>query len=221
MADEVVLFGIWGSPFSRRVEIALQLKGVEYKYIEEDLANKSPSLLQYNPIHKKVPVLVHSGKPIVESQVILEYIDETWQGYPILPKDPYERAVARFWAKFIDEKCLPEILKACWGEKKEHEKAVKEVDELLKVLENEVKEKRFFGGQSIGMVDIVANIIGFWRRACEEGSGVELLTREKFPKLRNWIDKFVSSSVIKKNLPPRDKLVVFLRDCFGSANASK
>jgi glutathione S-transferase len=106
MAEEVLLFGVWGSPFSRRVELALKLKGIDYKYMEEDLTDKSPLLLKYNPIHKKIPVLVHNGKPIVESQVILEYINETWQGYPILPKDPYERAIARFWAKFIDDKVI-------------------------------------------------------------------------------------------------------------------
>jgi glutathione S-transferase len=106
MAEEVLLFGTWESAFSRRVEMALKLKGVDYKYIEEDTANKSPSLLKYNPVHKKIPVLVHNGKPLAESQVILEYIDETWQGHPLLPKHPYERAVARFWAKFIDNKVI-------------------------------------------------------------------------------------------------------------------
>jgi len=105
MAGEgVKLYGVWGSPFSRRVEIALKLKGIPYDYAEEDLQNKSPDVLKYNPVHKKIPVLVHNGKPIAESHVILEYIDETWPGYAIMPEDPYDRAMARFWAKFIDDK---------------------------------------------------------------------------------------------------------------------
>ncbi|XP_059427906.1 probable glutathione S-transferase [Corylus avellana] len=211
MAEEVVLFGTWGSAFSRRVELALKLKGVEYKYMEEDLSNKSPLLLKYNPIHKKIPVLVHNGKPIVESQVILEYIDETWQGHSLLPKDPYERAIARFWAKFIDDKYFPVIFKPLWFKEKEHEKAVEEAPELLKFLEDELKEKRFFGGESIGMVDIVANIIAFWQGIFEEASGVELLAKEKFPKLTNWSHEFVSNSVVKECLPPRDKVIAYLR----------
>lgn len=49
-------------------------------------------------------MLVHNGKPVAESLVILEYIDETWQENPLLPKDPLEKSTARFWARFVDEK---------------------------------------------------------------------------------------------------------------------
>ena len=101
--EEVKLLGIWASPFSRRIEMALKLKGIPYDYVEEILEHKSPLLLALNPIHKKVPVLVHNGKTILESQVILEYIDETWKQNPILPQDPYERSKARFLGKLVDE----------------------------------------------------------------------------------------------------------------------
>lgn len=101
---EVQLIGVGGSPFVQRVQIALKLKGVQFTFIEENLRNKSDLLLKYNPVHKKVPVFVHNGKPLAESLVILEYIDETWENNPIFPQQPYEKALARFWTKFIDDK---------------------------------------------------------------------------------------------------------------------
>ncbi|OWM65302.1 hypothetical protein CDL15_Pgr008892 [Punica granatum] len=100
--NRVTLRGMWSSMYSKRVELALRVKGIEYEYMEEDLMNKSMLLLRYNPVHKKVPVLVHNGKPVAESLVILEYIDETWKHNPrLLPEDPYERAKVGFWANFL------------------------------------------------------------------------------------------------------------------------
>ena len=106
MADEVKLYAVAEGSFVFRAKIALNLKGIEYENIEEDLNNKSADVLKYNPVHKKLPVLLHNGKPISESLVIVEYIDDVWKGVPILPQDPYEKAVARFWAKFIDDKVM-------------------------------------------------------------------------------------------------------------------
>ncbi|XVF55169.1 hypothetical protein PTKIN_Ptkin06aG0015100 [Pterospermum kingtungense] len=218
MAEEVKVFGAWGSPFSRRVELALKIKGVKYEYIEEDVyGNKSPLLLKYNPVHKKIPVFLHNGKPIAESLVIVEYIEETWKGNPILPEDPYEKAMARFWAKFVDEKCLPALWTAGFSPENERAKAAEEACECLKTLESALNGKRFFGGDTVGLVDIAANFIGYWLRLIQEATGHDLLSAEKFPALFKWSDEFVSCSVVKDSLPPRDKLLAFFKARFAGA----
>ena len=106
--EEVKLLNTWVSMFGMRVIIALKEKGINFEYQEEEdlFSNKSPLLLQSNPIHKKVPVFFHHNKPICESLIILQYIDETWphSGLCLLPHDPYHRALARFWADYIDKK---------------------------------------------------------------------------------------------------------------------
>lgn len=109
-ANAVKLLGFWASPNVNRVQIALNLKSVSYEFIEENLRSKSELLLKSNPVHKKVPVLIHGDRPIAESLVILQYIDQVWADAPsILPSDPYDRAVARFWAAYIDNKVC-----YCW-----------------------------------------------------------------------------------------------------------
>lgn len=105
---EVTLLDMWGSPFAMRVRVALALKGVDYEKREEDLPyNKSTLLLEMNPVYQKIPVLIHKGRPICESLIILRYIDEVWShSHPLLPPQPYARARACFLADLIDKKVI-------------------------------------------------------------------------------------------------------------------
>lgn len=115
--DNVVLLDTWVSKLGMRVKMGLAEKGIKYEYKEEDLQNKSPLLLQMNPVHKKTPVLIHNGRPICEPSIILQYIDEVWSHKPsLLPSDPYERAQARFWIHFTENKvCMYVLFLNCFS----------------------------------------------------------------------------------------------------------
>ena len=78
MAYEVVLLGYWRSLFAMRVQIALAKKGIKCEYKDEYLGNKSPLLLQMNPVYKTIPVLIHNDKPICDYLLIGRYINEVW-----------------------------------------------------------------------------------------------------------------------------------------------
>ncbi|CAL4989860.1 unnamed protein product [Urochloa decumbens] len=206
--EKVKLLGYWASPYVSRVIWALRIKGVEYDYIEEDLENKSDQLLEYNPVHKKVPVLLYRGKPIAESEVILESIDETWKdfGDRILPEDPYERAMARFWARFLKDKLSPPIWKWFTAQGQEQEDAHQAAVEQLLVLEKELDGKRFFAGEKIGFVDLSFGPLSYVIPMYQEIIGVKMITEDKFPSLSAWMANFLSSPVVKDHLPPLDKL---------------
>jgi len=212
---ELKLIGQYGSAFVTRVKLALSLKGLSYEYVEEDLRNKSALLLSSNPVHKAVPVLIHRGKPICESQVILQYIDEAFAGIdpPLLPADPYERSVARFWAAFIEDKLVSpwdRVFRAKTED--EREEAMKQMFAAVDALEGALKEGRprpFFGGDSVGYVDVVLGGAVSYAKGHDALFGSELIDAAKTPLLAAWMERFCELDAAKAVLQDVDRVVQY------------
>ncbi|GAV84960.1 GST_C domain-containing protein/GST_C_2 domain-containing protein/GST_N_3 domain-containing protein, partial [Cephalotus follicularis] len=205
MGDEVILLDFWASMFGIRVRIALAEKGVKYEYKEEDLSNKSPLLLEMNPIHKKIPVLIHNGRPICESLIIVQYIDEVWiNKSPLLPSDPYERAQARFWADYVDKKVYDAVRKAWTTKGDEMEAGKKEIIEVHKVLEEELGDKPYFGGETFGYVDLA--LIPFYSLFYTYETMAKLSIEAECPKLIAWAKRCMQKESVAKSLPDQKKI---------------
>ncbi|CAN6165486.1 unnamed protein product [Urochloa humidicola] len=198
------------SPFVMRVRVALNLKSLRYAYQLEDLAAKSDLLLASNPVHKMVPVLIHAGRPVCESAVILHYLDDAFPATPgLLPAtaaDAYGRATHRLWAARVDATLHPtwmRVVRAAAADERAAaaaEPAAVLLDQLEGLL-GERRERPFFGGNAIGYLDVVLGSFLSWIEALRALAGVALLDATRTPRLAAWAERFAGSEAVRPVTP--------------------
>jgi glutathione S-transferase len=90
---------------AQKVRIALKEKGQDAREHLLTLRGdqNEPAYLKLNP-NGVVPTLVHDGTPVVESSLILYYLDEVFPDPPLMPKAPPLRFRVRMYNKLIDER---------------------------------------------------------------------------------------------------------------------
>jgi maleylpyruvate isomerase len=102
--SEIILHNYYRSSTSYRVRIALEMKGIQYRYVPHHLRHGEhlePSYLSVNP-QGLVPALIWSdGTLLVQSLAIIEFLDEVSPDPPLLPSDAAGRARVRMLAQMI------------------------------------------------------------------------------------------------------------------------
>jgi glutathione S-transferase len=100
------------STCSQRVRFVLNAKGLSFAEKKLDLLagdQLAPDYLALNP-NGVVPTLVHDGDVVIDSTVIIEYLDEIVpEGETFTPREPFERARMRSLMRFIDEVPAPAV----------------------------------------------------------------------------------------------------------------
>uniref|UniRef100_A0A0E0M7C4 Glutathione S-transferase n=1 Tax=Oryza punctata TaxID=4537 RepID=A0A0E0M7C4_ORYPU len=220
VAEGVRLLGGRMSPFTMRARMALALRGVEYELVEERFhPRKSDRLLAANPVYGKIPVLLlPDGRAVCESAVIVQYVDEAWGGGAILPEDPYERAMHRFWTVYIDDKFWPALDAISLAPTPEaRATATASTRAALKLLEEAFAARSngraFFSGTdaSPGLLDIALGCFlpALW--ACERLNGLCLLDAAATPLLRAWSVRLAATPAAMAVMPETEEVVAFTR----------
>lgn len=99
------LFTAHNSICTQKVFLTLIEKGLPWTSEYIDLFNNEqyrPEYLKLNP-KGVVPTLIHEGRPIIESTLICEYLDQTFPEPSLVPAPAFDRAQMRRWSKHIDE----------------------------------------------------------------------------------------------------------------------
>lgn len=91
------LFGYWRSSASFRVRLVLQLKGLGYEQHPVNLRQGEQKEKAYRRVNPQglVPFLIDGDVQLGQSVAIMEYLDETYPAYPLMPSAPEERARVR------------------------------------------------------------------------------------------------------------------------------
>ncbi len=126
------LYGFDVSNYYNMIKLAMAIKGIEYEAVVT-YPNQTPEYLAICPTGK-VPALATDDGVLIETNVILEYLDEVSPSIPLISGSAYERARIRELMKMIElyielpaRRCHTE---AFWGVPV-HEETKKEVKRAL------------------------------------------------------------------------------------------
>ena len=100
------LYQTYDSPFPTRVRLLLYAKGIEAEIIQppgfHDSSESKGEYLRLNPIGRVPTLVLDDGRALPESEVICEYLEDTYPEPALRPADPWDRARMRLLTRICD-----------------------------------------------------------------------------------------------------------------------
>jgi len=171
----LVLYDAARCPYCARARIVLAEKDVAVDVVEIDLSDR-PAWLYEKNASGRVPVLEEEGRPLPESAVIMEFLEERYPTPSLLPADPADRAAVRLLVLRDDELTDP-----YYAFRRGEDGAREELDAALERLDGMLAGRPFLGGAEFGLADIAYVP---WLLRARDMLGVDL---GGFPALADWL----------------------------------
>lgn len=180
-------------PYVERSRIVLLEKGLPHDVELIDLKNKPAWFLEISPMGR-VPVLLVDDRPVFESMVINELVNELEPEPPLFPVDPVARAQGRGWVVFANDVIMPgggaAMLALAGGAQGDAvARPLATLREALGKLERHLAQGAgpFFLGRDFSLVDAsYAPFLRRWRLAEGWGGGAAAGLLASFPRVAAW-----------------------------------
>ena len=95
------VYGVLGSPFVRKVLVALAEKGIAYDREDVMPVNVSAEYRKISPLGK-IPAFRDGDRTLADSSVIIAYLDKIKPEPPLYPADAYDYARALWFEEYAD-----------------------------------------------------------------------------------------------------------------------
>ena len=190
------IIGSFVSPYVRKVLAALNLKGLPYEVDPITPFFGNEEFERLSPL-RRIPVLIDGDFSTSDSSVICAYLDEAYEGRPLLPAAPKDRARARWLEEFADSRLgdvfiwslfyQKVVRPIVWGEPSDEERIKKALDEdiprALDYLEGELPlEGCIF--KDISIADI--SLASFFRNGSYAGFETD---KERWPRTAAFVER--------------------------------
>ena len=143
----IALYHYPSSPCAAKVRAVLTEKALPWESKVVNIAEKENLTPEYLKLHPKgvVPALVDAGQVVIESTIIMEYLDTQYSPDSLKPEGAYAQAQMRKWTKWVDETLHPNwpgiawtvLIRPSWLKKTRHE-----IDGLLGKLIDPARRER-------------------------------------------------------------------------------
>jgi glutathione S-transferase len=103
MSEKPVLHGVDGSPFVRKVRVALAEKGIEYDRVPVMPMGQTPEYLAISPLGK-IPCYQEGEFTLPDSSCIIAYLEKKQPKPALYPEDPKQFGRALWYEEYADTK---------------------------------------------------------------------------------------------------------------------
>ncbi|RTM07629.1 MAG: glutathione S-transferase family protein [Bradyrhizobiaceae bacterium] len=201
------LIGQYDSPFVRRVAIALKLYGLAFEHRPWSTFGDADKIAAYNPLRRVPTLVLDDGEALIESMVILDYLDErVGESKAMLPRSGADRrrhlricalasGLGDKAVSLLYERVLRKEQLALWVER-----CQAQIADVLKVLEAERAKVTtpYWLGERIGHADVaVACVVRFTREAHPQ-----LFDAERYPALAAHAERCEALEPFKEIVQP-------------------
>ena len=211
MDRPLTIIGSFVSPYVRKVLAAMNLKGLAYEVDPMTPFFGNDEFEKVSPL-RRIPVLMDGDFSVSDSSVICDYLDDAYPGHPLYPRDPKQRARARWFEEFADTRLgdlfiwslfyQKVVRPAVWGEATDEERVRKAQDEdipaALDYLERELPADGFLFGD-IGVPDIA--IASFFRNGTYAGFETD---EKRWPRTAAFVHRVLAHPCVAGLLPFED-----------------
>lgn len=165
--SQPVLYGIFASPFVRKVRLVLAHKGIAYEAKQLRPRNDDPDFIAASPLGK-IPAFRDEHAGFSDSSVIVQYLERFYPGPKLIPETPAEFARCLWLEEYADAKLVPILGGHLFAEVVLAERLFKrprnqadidlalnsEIPEVSRYLETQLGDRQFLVDDSLSLADI-------------------------------------------------------------------